>query len=96
MTVDARTAESFVAAALARLVDGVVVSSLRADTPLDRVPIGPPDLVVLADALADVADRAGLACDLGDADLTGIRTLGELADVVARRTTAAPGGDDAH
>jgi len=83
MTVQSRVAAAMVEEALGRVFDPAVVSGLREDSPLTVLGMAPADAVCVADALGDVAQERGLACDLGDADLSAAGSVADLIRVVA-------------
>jgi len=83
MTVQSRVAAAMVEEALGRVFDPAVVSGLREDSPLAVLGMAPADAVCVADALNDVACERGLACDLGDAELSDARSVADLIRVVA-------------
>jgi len=94
---DYRTAAVIVEDALAMVFPADLVARLRPDSPLAGLGMTPADAVCVCDAVADVAGRAGLSCDLSDADLAdadldGPRTVGDLVGTVLRRLSSEGDG----
>jgi hypothetical protein len=84
MTLEHREAARITEAALARVFDVSAVRGLREDSPLSALGMAPADAVCVAEAVGQVADEAGLACELGDADLDGLASVSDLVAAVAR------------
>ena len=80
--IEHRVAAGIVEDALASVFDPAVVRGLREDSPLAAVGMTPADAVCIADAVAAVAERAGLACHLDDADFATARSVADLVSAV--------------
>jgi len=80
--IDRRLAAGIVEDALAAVFDPAVVRQLREDSPLGVLGMTTADAVCISDAVRDAADAAGLACDLGDADLGAAVTVADLVAAV--------------
>jgi hypothetical protein len=93
---DYRAAAGVVEDALGMLVDAGAVRTLRPDSPLTAVGLGPVDAVCLADAIASAVQRTwGPAplFDVGDHDLADVRTVDDLVRAVLGCLTAAEAGE---
>jgi hypothetical protein len=80
--IERRLAAGIVEDALAAVFDPAVVRQLREDSPLSVLGMTVADAVCVSDAVSTAADSAGLACDLGDADLIGAVTVADLVAAV--------------
>jgi hypothetical protein len=80
--IDRRLAAGIVEDALAAVFDPDVVRRLREDSPLNVLGMTVADAVCVSDAIRIAAGSAGLACDLGDADLAGAVTVADLVSAV--------------
>ena len=82
---DARTAAVLVEDALALVFPADLVARLRPDSPLTGGGMRTAGALCISDAVATVAQRSGLSCQLSDADLEGSQTVADLVDAVHRR-----------
>jgi hypothetical protein len=89
---DRRAAATIVEDALGAVFEPAVVRQLREDSPLSMLGMALADAVCVSDAIADAAEAAGLACDLGDGILGSAVTVADLVSAV--QETARPTGEE--